>query len=296
MEQFKQFLDAIGTYWDILELEECVLLYQNMMINNKEDKEVYERLKITRDSYMQQKAIILGNKRIEGLKEEILSSWNLIHEYLLNNRKELDVLYTSKRGKRRLPIYAIIQEIVKQDITFFPIYQQLIQNNLYNPNLEYGVSDEPFFALLPTENLEQFYQINQSVISNPNTDFHILKNGSDIMEYAMFYLSESQNEMTKKYWEDYIWNAIKGSCSLLDAKRFHGVLPYEMEPTIFPIMHYPKLERIKDYILSEQGINKQIENAIFPSLVRNKAIDFYIEQIKDSGMHKKLLPLKMEKR
>lgn len=83
-------------------------------------------------------------------------------------------------------------------------------------------------------------------------------------------------------------SAVKGSCSLLDSKRFHGILTYEMNPNIFDIIQHPKLERIQTYLLSEEGANKQLENAIYHSLERDKAIDFYIERITDSNIRKKL--------
>lgn len=293
MLQYTNFLNVVGTYWDLLELDEIIKIYQKMMTNNMDEKRVYENLKNTINSYQQEKSVILGNNKMEDIKEQILSMQDLILNYLLDNKKELDILYHSKIGKRRLPLYAIFQEIVKYDISFFYIYGSLIQNNLYNPNLEYGVSDEPFYTLLPIEPINRFYQINQMVIGNPKTDFHILKNGSDVIECALYSLSNSENEKIENYWKEYIMNAVKGSCSLLDSKRYHGILTYEMSPNIFNVMQHPKLERIQTYLLSEQGANKQLENAIYPSLERDKAIDFYIERITDSNIRKKLYQKKI---
>lgn len=297
MLEYTSFLNTIGIYLDLLELDKIIQTYQKMMTNNINEKEIYENLKNTINFYQQEKNVILGNNKMEDVKEEILSMKDFILNYLLDNKEQLDTLtlYHSKIGKRRLPLYAIFQEIVKCDISFFNIYVSLIQNNLYNPNFAYGVSDEPFYTLLPIEPIDLFYQINQIVIGNPKTDFHILRNGSDVIAHALNCLSNSENERIENYWKDYIMNAVKGSCSLLDSRRYHGVLNYEMNPSIFNIMQHPKLERVQAYLLSEQGANKQLENAIYPSLERDKAIDFYIERIMDSNIRKKLYQKKYQK-
>lgn len=289
------FLNRVGTYWDLLVLDELIKLYQGQMVNNIDEKGVYENLKNSRDSYQKQKDMILGNNTMEDIKEEILSRCDLIFNYLIENTKELDTLYSSKRANRRLPLYAIFQEIVKKDMDFYDIYRLFIQNNLYNPNLEYGVSDEPFFTLLPIEPINLFYQTNQMVIANSKTDFHISRNGSDAIENALYHLSNSKNQMVRDYWEDYIMTSITGNCSLLDSRRYHRTFFYEVTPSIFHVMSHLELQKIRDYLLSEQGIYKQIENAIYPSLERDKAIDFYVEQIKDSSMQKRLQQLKRGK-
>lgn len=295
MVKYKSFLNTIGTYWDLLELDKIIQIYQKMMIKNINEKDVYKNLKNTRNLYQYKKNMMLENNKMKDVKEEILSMASSILNYLLDNKKELDTLYYSKIWKRKLPLYAIFQEIVKYDISFFNIYDLLIKNDLYNPNLEYGVSDEPFYTLLPIEPINFFYQINQKVIENPETDFHILKNGSDAIECALYFLSNSENEMKENYWKDYIMSAVKGSCSLLDSRRFHRRLTYEINPSIFDIMQHPKLERIQTYLLSEEGANKQLENAIYPSLERDEAIDFYIERIADSNIRKKLYQKKYQK-
>lgn len=35
MVQYTKFLYTVGTYWDLLELDKMIKLYQKMMINNK---------------------------------------------------------------------------------------------------------------------------------------------------------------------------------------------------------------------------------------------------------------------
>lgn len=283
-------------YWDLLVLDELINFYQGQMLNNIDEKEVYENLKNSRDSYQKQKDIILGNNTMEDSKKELISGFNFIFNYLVENTKELDTLYFSKGENRRLPLYAIFQEIVKRDMDFYDIYRRLIQNNLYNPNLEYGVSDEPFFTLLPIEPVDAFYQINQKVIANSKTDFHILRNGSDAIEDALYHLSNSKNQMVSDYWKDYIMTSIKGNCSLLDSRRYHRTFSYEVTPSIFHVLPHLELSKIRDYLLSEEGIYKQIENAIYPSIERDKAIDFYVEQITDSSMQKRLQRLKRGQR
>lgn len=293
MIQYTQFLNAIGTYLDLLELDAHIQLHQKMMDNNKDEIEVYQRLKNRKDSYQQEKDAILENNPIENGKE-ILSMWGFVQNYLLDNPKELNTLYSSKKGRRELPVYALCQEIVKYDIAFYDMYCFLIHHNLYNPNFEYGFSDEPFFTMLPIDPIEQFYQINQMVVAHPETNFHILRNGSDVIEWALHYLSTSKDTITRDYWENYIMTAIKGNCSLLDSKRYHGVFSLEVKPSIFCIMQHSHLESIHSYLLSEQGICKQIENALYPSLERDKAIDFYIERIEDTNIKKKLYRLKTQ--
>lgn len=288
MNQYEIFLNAIGTYLDLLMLEEKIQIYKKMMDNNRDEKEVYKNLKNAMLDYQSEKSMLLGNSQIEKMREDILDMWSSIQNDLL----ELPILYHSKVRKRGLPLYAIVQEIVKYDLTFLDMYQFLIQNNLYHPNFAYGTSDEPFFSLLPDDPINCFYQLNMLVIQNPQMDFHILNNGSDIIKDALYYLSDSQDEVHKNYWKDYIMAAVKGNCSLLDSRHYHGVSNYEMEPSIFQVMNHPELEEIQSYLLSEQGISKQIENSLYPSLERDKAIDFYIERINNISILEKLKILK----
>lgn len=146
--------------------------------------------------------------------------------------------------------------------------------------------------MLPIEPLDTFYKINMKVINNSTTDFHILRNGTDIIQYAFFQQTESQNERLKEYWQDYIVNAIKGSYSLLDAKRYRGILSYENKPNIFDIINRDDLTELNNYLLSEQGVENQIRNALYPSIERDYAINFYLEHLPNRKINKKLELLK----
>lgn len=118
MNQYEIFLNAIGTYLDFLILEEKIHIYKKMMDNNRDEKEVYKNLKNAMLDYQSEKSMLLGNNQIEKIQEDILDMWNSIQNDLL----ELPTLYHSKVRKRGLPLYAIVQEIVKYDLIFLDMY------------------------------------------------------------------------------------------------------------------------------------------------------------------------------
>lgn len=56
-----------------------------------------------------------------------MSMWDFISINLLKSREQIEQLYTPKYYKYPIPLYVIVQLIVKKDIDFFDIYYFLIK-------------------------------------------------------------------------------------------------------------------------------------------------------------------------
>lgn len=92
------------------------------------------------------------------------------------------------------------------DEVFKKLYAYIITNNLYNPNWNVGISEQPLFVFL-TEKKELF-DINFMVYNNPNIDWQILNNGTDsIMSFVYKYLDE-EDEIYRNYYFEIIKSAL----------------------------------------------------------------------------------------
>ena len=71
-----------------------------------------------------------------------------------------------------------------QEASFEKLYKKIIEEEMYNPNWNIGISSEPFFRLLPVA--PQFYETNLMVYQNPKLDWKILTNESDSFMFFVF--------------------------------------------------------------------------------------------------------------
>lgn len=286
--EFSLFLNNLGLYNEILLLQKIIDSYKIMCSNNREDVEVYNRFYSSLKQYYKEYQKLLHPLSKEHLKNKLLLEWNLIAPKLLENPEWIEKtdIYC------KLPIYALVQNIVKEELEFFEFYAFLIENKLYNPNISVGVSEEPFFSMLPKKNLNIFSSLNELVIKDKRTDFHILQNGSDFFEYCLYWLKTALSQ-DKKYWEQHLLWCLENNLSVLDSKRYQSIKKensWDYIPNIYEIFNKENhLDAFVSFLLTEEGIQIQCKNSIYPSIEREKAIDFYCERLIEVGKENSLL-------
>ena len=298
MEEYLEFLNLISLYNEILNLDDHISTYIKCCENNKDDKETYANLSKRLEEYKRRRTNILNSNGITSyipLLYKIISKWeNIVKKGILFN---IDI--NSIVDKEGHPLYILILNIVNKREEFKHIYKYLIENGLYDPNRIYGVSDEPFFSMLPRFSIYDLKECNKKVTTNPNTDFHILRNGMDMLYYALVSLKEAKSIEEKEYWEEYIMWCLKGSYSVLDSKRYQSSLKKVMHdyvPKIFNLYssEFYVPQNIREYLLTKECVIKQCENSLYPSVERNEAIDFYVSKLKiDEDVQRRLVNLKI---
>ena len=298
MNEYLEFLNLVSLYNELLSLDSSIKNYTKSCENNKDDEEVLIKLTKRVEQFESKKREVLITNGLDSyipLLCGIIDRWEKIvkKEILFN----IDINTTTENNK--LPLYGLIQSIVNKTQEFKFIYKYIIENELYDPNHAIGVSDEPFFSLLPNYLIEDLKDCNNRVLTNPNTDFHILRNGTDMIEYALISLKKAKNKEEKEYWENYIMWSLNGSCSILDSKRFtfsSKKFSYEYKPTIMNIFSYEfsENEHIINFLLTEEAAIKQYDNSLYPSKSRNDAIDFYVSKLNiNENIKRKLVSLKI---
>ncbi len=86
------------------------------------------------------------------------------------------------------------------------IYKYIIENGLYDPNWNIGVSSEPLFTMLP--NSSDLYSVNMIVFNNELIDWNILNNGNDSFIYFVYNYLNSSSDGEQLYYFEIIKSAI----------------------------------------------------------------------------------------
>ncbi len=288
MSNYVDFINKLGLYSAILELEELISYYKGACVNNREE-ECFNNLKNSLDKHMEDKRRILSSNSYmdrDSIKKELLDDWKY-----LSKSKTLSEYYEIKNQRNKL-LYGMIEEIVSKDLDFSSIYLFLIEHNLYNPNMACGVSLEPFYTMLPVNDLELFRAANKKVITDERTDFHILRNGMDAFIYACYCYKDATRDTEKDYWHCYLLWALQGNLSILDSLRFQSVdkiISWDYEPIIYQIFSDRSLNFLVDYLCSEEGILRQCHNSLYPCETQAMAVDFYIRQLNKRGIQSNCL-------
>lgn len=296
MNQYLEFLNLMEKLKRILILEKLINDYKKAIVQNQDCPEIIPNLTKTCKEYQKECFRYLKTyKNKEEIIEQIFSKLPSIKKLILESKINVEL----KTNKESLPLYGLILEIVQEREEFTDFYNFIIEHNFYNPNVSCGISDEPFFSILPTNTLKNIKESNKKIMVNPSTDFHILRNGSDFIESVIFWYHNAKSLEEKKYFQELLLCIFKGNGSLLDSKRFKYVsknYSYEQKPTIYSLFseNNQELEKVKEYLLTPEGIKKQCENALYPSLARNEAINFYLSMIKEQDLAKNLLKLKIK--
>lgn len=284
MSNYIEFINKLDLYCQLLELEELISGYQVSCINNR-DQDCFHNLKSSLDKYVKEYQDILKNndyKSRDELKKNLLDIWS-------NNQigESLSEFYIIKNENYK-SIYGLIEEIVSKDLDFSHIYLFLIDHGLYDPNVACGISHEPFYTLLPVNNIIMFKDANKKVIMDSRTDFHLLRNGTDIFDYVCYFYNQATNITEKDYWRCYLLWMLQSNLSIFDSLRFQSVdkkISWEYEPLVYQIFSNDKLCFLMDYLCSSEGILRQYKNAKYPSDTQKKAIDFYIDELDKRGIY-----------
>lgn len=295
MKFYIEFLILIEKLKRILILEKMINDYKISIEQNQDCPTILPNLTKSLMNYQHEQLTLLKKyKNKEELIEQIFGYMPSIKELISQTKIDSEL----KTNEKSLPLYGLILEIVQKREEFVDFYNFIIEQNFYNPNGICGISDEPFFSMLPTNSLAQIKESNKKVMMNSQTDFHILRNGSDFIECIIFWYHKTKSLEEKEYWQELILCALKGTGSILDTKRFDYISKkyfYEQEPTIFTLFkeENKELRIVKEYLLTEEGIKKQYENALYPSHRRNEAIDFYQSLIEKEELKRDLIRLKI---
>lgn len=233
--------------------------------------------------------------------------YTLIHNCGNCNDEEFYSLYkiyyneTLEKGKtdihRRFTFYNNIASFVRcKEYDFIPILIDIVNFKLYNPNLPTGVSREPFWTCFPnpyTLNELALLSYKEKVVLDERTNYYILNNGSDAVKILLPPSPIYNGVKTLSYKEQFdleLFSKIikERNFSVLDTVRltsenspFYSNNNRSLLEFLFEDYQneYKLIKDIKDYLLSKNGINKQIRGALYREPFRNDVIDMYIDLI-----------------
>ena len=166
------------------------LSYYKLYYKNLEQKDKIEEC----NSNIQN---IYNRYNINNINELI----SIIGEYVKNVEIIIDVelvrllVFTILDSKKR-KVLDYNDEILKN------IYKYIIENGLYDPNWNIGVSSEPLFTMLP--NSSDLYSVNMIVFNNELIDWNILNNGNDSFIYFVYNYLNSSSDVEQSYYFEII--------------------------------------------------------------------------------------------
>lgn len=303
-EKYASLIKETGTYYEMSSLAD---LYESILL---EWPNILTLIKLNEDCLNFEP----GNNVDEIFEQNSL----LQRDYYLNiiglNKAGNGVKYYSYYDS--MPIYGEILQIIKLGGTeLIPIYKDIIENNLYDPNKRgIGNSNEVFWYMLPnpfTSDIlkssplkEKIIELNKKVLFDNRIDYHMLNNGGDLVNYYLQALDKSYNSCSPEeltYRLGIIKYILKNNCSILDGIRYDGDGElHDWKPYIFTLFeqeYCQEIEQLKKDILDIPVIEKQISISKYPSPKRDKAIDFYLDLLKnntniDDSIKQKILCLK----
>lgn len=180
MERLKELLNDILS---IHELSYLLIYYKNLEMKNQIDdcnnkiKKIYKKYNLNN---IDELVSLVDNY---DKKEEIIKDKELMR---------LLVFLILESNKEKVLYY--------NDEIFKKMYKYIVENNLYDPNWNIGVSSEPLFAMLP--NSSDLYDINLLVFNNELIDWNILNNGTDsFISFVYNYLNSNSEEEQLYYFE-----------------------------------------------------------------------------------------------
>lgn len=253
------------------------------------------------------------------VNDEISEQVNEHYEILYNERIRKNTRYYYDT-----PLYIDVMTIVRLDANinevYKGIYSDMINNGLFDPNMNRSYSSSEFFwTSLPEpfkygRDSNYFADLNKKVIFDKRTNYYLLGNGSDELEWLIRRTSESYDKThtltpEDRYSLDIVSYVFKNNdCSLLDKYRSNGNWQTESQSYIDILFNQMEcfyrtdlsdILDLREYCLSRECINKQIAIAKYPSPKRNYTIDRYIQLITERHNNslgeevKKLVKLKV---
>lgn len=182
-----------------------------------------------------------------------------------------------------------------EDYNLGDIYIDMVNESLIeNVNKAIGTSSEPIFTMLPND--ERYYESNLKLLSSPEVDWKVLRNGTTALEYYIFSYNHATNDTAKKYFHDVIMNAMKSSLCIFNSQFYHhkGCTSIPRVPNIDHLGLYPLdrsfiisdpdfIEEIRNYLLTSDGINHQESIYTDKCEYCDKIIEDFKNEIKRTG-------------
>ena len=235
----------------------------------------------------------------------------LNEKYQINSITDLTKLILEKWNENKVYDDRIIANVIlidgfnskyhkfpKSEVSILPIYKDIVNNNLINPNLIVGSSSEMLYTMLPEDS--SCYEYNLKVLSNPNIRWNVLRNASNPFGDLCHSYTLSKTDEEKKYYHDAIITVIKGSCSLFNNKSYTNYsdecirtqLNYNLMAGISTpgdmFLHLKDndfINELKELLLTDEVFYHQLE--LYTE--KNKEADKIIEELKDLRNQKKLI-------
>lgn len=312
IEVLKQELDWATKMIKTYEIEKNNIYYEYI----KEKARLLAEIKKIKIHFVD----VFGYSETTKISDIIYEKWSIIlnmlinkdcdYEFSLNSegndlsesiqyKKYYNLLYFEKITRNlfnynKRPIYVdIMTHIRKENLDMIPIYSDLILNRLFHPNRNgCGTSNEIFWTSLPNIAFEKSLKdLNKLVICDERTDYHLLGNGSDLINCFLGTLiagqSTNYSDDKIKYNIEIIDHIFRNNCSILDTYRDNGNWRgNHYQPLIHLLFEKEYCDEAKDmienlrlYLLSPAGITNQISVTKYPTIERNKPIDYYIKLI-----------------
>ncbi len=224
--------------------------------------------------------------------EKTLKAWKNVKRYMtssLDNEIKIGNFYKSN------PIYiSMLYLMNRRFLELFPIYEDIINERKYNPNNDkYLYEDSLFWTNLPNPFFlrePRFIDLNKKVMINHDMDFHRVGNGigmirswlDNILELNQY--KETSDE-EKKYYITLLEQAIRGNLSVVDSNRLIHNHEFRQEAYIVDILeknvsnNQKEWQRLRDYLLSLEGVRHQADISRYSSRVESNAIETYLRYI-----------------
>lgn len=259
-------------------------------------EEIDNYLKFNFENIMQ---IISCNKDLYELNFDSYSNYFEEYKKKINFINLIDILKKQKSYFKSNytgysdTIYKDLLNLINSgNYELIEIYEEIVKNKFFNPNSGgCGTSNEKFWCSLPKINcgLNNIIELNRKVILDDRVDYQVLSNG---MSYTNFFLEavfrKSKYTLDEKsYYSNLVADAIRlNNCSILDTKFIDGMKVIEYNSFIrnilfgdFQIENMRLINDLRQYLLSNEGVNQQIINSRYPSKKRNESIDLYLSAI-----------------
>lgn len=263
---------------------------------------------------------------IDDISNEICNRWPIMLEYLKTNkcnyewtRKDFedtkhhdiykyitsyDLYWEMKSTKTDTdPIYFEFACLKFLDDKFMKIFEDIINNGLFNPNKRTkNFSYEPFWAW----NFPDDYNssdISNKIIFDKRCNYRMIDNGTDnvlllLRRLTGYFGNDNLTSSQKKFALNFLYKIIKeNNCSILqeyvdDTSRETGY--FLDDPLIFILFNnenklavYDEINNLYKYCLSEEGVIKQCNSLEYKTEGSNKAIDYYISLIEKDNPENK---------
>ena len=264
-----------------------IINYEELVKNQKE----YSHVQI-RESTKQYLHHLIECTQKQINVEKTLDDWEKVKPYVLQKENYEKRLHAQVKTR---PLYISMLYLMNHHfLELFPIYEDMINERLYNPNATYDLEGKRiFWENLPNPfdlNSESFIQLNKKVMENSALDFH---KGGTLYGRINFYLDQigdpclysNQVYEEKKYYIELLTSAIKANLNLLDTHRETWGYSHKQDAylkrilTLNPREVQREWQDFRNYLFSMECIHRQCELSWNQEQLDFEAVDRYIEQI-----------------